>query len=104
MISPTVNEAAVNQALREVYDPELGVNVVDLGLIYDVAVEERAVQIRMTLTTLGCPLHDTMVQAVEAAVWTLVPGVERVSVELVWEPAWTPDRLTESGRRELGLV
>jgi metal-sulfur cluster biosynthetic enzyme len=101
--SPTLNESTVREALREVYDPELGVNVVDLGLIYSIAVEAGAVHLTMTLTTPGCPLHASMVEAVESAVWTFVPGVESVEVELVWEPAWTVERLSPDGRKLLGL-
>lgn len=97
-----VTEAEVRQALRGVFDPELGLDVVDLGLIYGIAVEDGAVRVDMTLTTRGCPLHEAMADWVREAVGRL-DGVERVDVRLVWDPPWTPERLSEAARRELGL-
>lgn len=97
-----VTEAEVRQALRGVFDPELGLDVVDLGLIYGVAVEGGAVRVDMTLTTRGCPLHEAMADWVREAVGRL-DGVERVDVRLVWDPPWSPERLSEAARRELGL-
>ncbi len=89
-------------ALHEVYDPELGVNVVDLGLVYDIALEGHRVTVTMTLTTPGCPLHDSLLGAVDEAVRLYVPGVDAVDVDLVWEPRWTPERITAEGLRALG--
>lgn len=92
----------VYEKLRKVYDPELNVNVVDLGLIYDVTLSNEAnLSITMTLTTPGCPLHDSIVNGVKHAV-SLIEGIKEVDVELVWSPAWTPERMTEAGRRSLG--
>jgi len=90
-------------ALRQVFDPEVGINVVDLGLIYGVAQRDDCVTVEMTLTTPGCPLHDTIGQAVRRAL-ARVPGVARAEVELVWDPPWTPLMITDAGRRELGWV
>jgi len=98
LASPTT----VREALREVYDPELGVNVVDLGLVYDVEVDGGWVYVTMTLTTPGCPLHDTLTEAVEEAVRLYIPDVENVKVNLVWEPRWSPDLISAAGREELG--
>ncbi|MBX6342702.1 MAG: metal-sulfur cluster assembly factor [Thermomicrobiaceae bacterium] len=97
-----ITEDAVRAALREVYDPELGVNVVDLGLVYGIAIEGRRVTVTMTLTTPGCPLHDSIAEAVDQAVRYIVPGVEAVEIDLVWDPPWHPDMMTEDGKRELG--
>ncbi len=97
-----VTESNVLEALKEVYDPELGVNVVDLGLVYGVSAERGQVRVTMTLTTPGCPLHASLAEAVESAIEFMVPGVESVAVDLVWEPPWTPDRITEAGREALG--
>ena len=102
MDSLLVTEEAVRETLREVYDPELGINVVDLGLVYGVDVDGGNVRVTMTLTTPGCPLHDTLTEAVDSAVRFFIPGVESVAVDLVWEPRWSPDLITEAGRRELG--
>ena len=82
------------EALRDVFDPELGMSVVDLGLIYDVAIDAGRVQITMTLTTQGCPLHDSMAEWVRQAVGR-IPGVEEVMVSIVFDPPWTPDRIRQ---------
>lgn len=95
------NEAELWKALRQVYDPEVGINVVDLGLIYGVTQRDGCVTVEMTLTTPGCPLHDTIGQAVRRAL-ALVPGVAHTEVELVWDPPWTPLMISDAGQRELG--
>jgi metal-sulfur cluster biosynthetic enzyme len=82
----------VRDALRTVIDPELGMSIVDLGLIYEVTVDGGAVDITMTLTVPGCPMHDVIPAWVRAAVST-VPGVERVDVRVTFDPPWTPDRI-----------
>lgn len=89
------------QQLECVYDPELGVNLVDLGLIYRLDVKDGEVEVEMTLTTPGCPMSDSMPGAVERALLT-VPGVSRASVEVVWEPRWEPEMMSERATRELG--
>jgi MoaA/NifB/PqqE/SkfB family radical SAM enzyme/metal-sulfur cluster biosynthetic enzyme len=89
---PAVGEAAVRQALDTVLDPELGMSIVQLGLVYEVRIEAGAVAITMTLTAPGCPIHDVMPEWVRAAVLR-VPGVGRVDVTLTFEPAWTPERI-----------
>ena len=83
---------AVWRALDDVCDPELGMSVTALGLIYGVEVRAGAVRITMTLTTRGCPLQDTLCQWVRRAVMA-VPGVEDVEVMITFEPSWTPDRI-----------
>ena len=89
------------QQLECVYDPELGVNLVDLGLIYRLDVKDGEVQVEMTLTTPGCPMSDSMPGAVERALLT-VPGVSTASVAVVWEPRWNPEMMSERAARELG--
>jgi metal-sulfur cluster biosynthetic enzyme len=98
-----VTEERVYEALREVIDPELGINVVDLGLIYGVEVRDGAVHITMTLTTPGCPMHATFRDDIEWTLWRALPGLRQVTIELVWQPPWTPDMLTPEGRAQLGL-
>ncbi len=98
---PSVEQ--IEGQLRQVYDPELGVNLVDLGLIYDIQMDGPAVRIVMTLTTQGCPMHAALTPAVEAAVLA-VPGVKSVDVEVVWDPPWTPERLTPAGALALGWI
>ena len=80
------------EALRTVFDPELGLSVVDLGLVYGITIDGGAVAITMTLTTPGCPIHDVMPAWVREAVMK-IPGVERVDVALTFDPPWTPDRM-----------
>ncbi|MDI3317694.1 MAG: metal-sulfur cluster assembly factor [Bacillota bacterium] len=95
-------EEQILNALRVVNDPEIGLNVVDLGLVYGVDIDDEGnVQIRMTLTFPGCPLGDQVTQDVQAAL-SIVPGVRDVRVEIVWEPLWTPDMMSEDAKRALG--
>lgn len=89
--------------LKTVFDPEIPVNIYDLGLIYDILIDEESqVLIQMTLTSPGCPVAQTFPGTVEVAVNT-VPGVKDCTVELVWEPPWTQDRMSEAARLELGF-
>ena len=91
------------EALRTVYDPEIPVNIYDLGLIYELELKENgAVAIQMTLTAPGCPVAGQMPQAVAEAV-AAVDGIGEVEVRLVWDPPWSPDRASEDARIALGL-
>lgn len=90
----TISREQVAQALRDVFDPELGMSVVDLGLIYDVKIHADRVRITMTLTTEDCPLHDAMTEWARQAV-AKIPGVEDVEVAIVFDPPWTPDRIRQ---------
>ncbi|CDZ76995.1 FeS assembly SUF system protein [Legionella massiliensis] len=90
-------------ALKTVFDPEIPVNIYDLGLIYDINInEEQHAHIQMTLTTPGCPVAQTFPGTVEQAV-NQVEGISDCTVELVWEPPWTQERMTEAARLELGI-
>ena len=90
-------------ALREIYDPEIPVNIYDLGLIYRIDCDDLGVvEIDMTLTAPGCPVAQTFPGTVEAAVQN-VEGVAAAEVDLVWEPPWTPDRMSEAAKLELGF-
>jgi metal-sulfur cluster biosynthetic enzyme len=106
MLNATQQEAArvqIYEALHTVYDPELGVNVIDLGLVYGVEVDEQGyVTITMTLTTPGCPMHESISAGVGVALQD-INGLTGGEIRLVWEPAWEPSRLTAEGRRELGF-
>lgn len=97
-------EQQVVEALKQIYDPEIPVNIYDLGLIYGLDVEpDGAVAIQMTLTAPGCPVAQTFPQTVQERV-AEVPGVKAVSVELTWEPPWTQDRMTEGAKLQLGML
>ena len=101
--NPDALKEAVIAGLKTVFDPEIPVNIYDLGLIYDVAInDEQHVHIQMTLTSPGCPVAQTFPGTVEQAV-NQVEGVSDCTVELVWEPPWTQERMTEVARLELGI-
>ena len=89
----------VIQVLRTIYDPEIPVNIWDLGLIYDLQVSGADVTIRMTLTAVGCPIGPHIAAEIENKLQAV--GAERVTVDFVWTPPWTPERLTEEGRLAL---
>ena len=95
----------VRDVLREVYDPEIPVNIVDLGLVYDIAIEEETntVDIDMTLTSMGCPIADSITRNVQIAAEG-VEGVADANVELVWEPPWSPEKATEDGKAQLASM
>jgi metal-sulfur cluster biosynthetic enzyme len=96
-----MTETEVRDALHDVIDPELGVNIVDLGLIYGVEVDGRSVRITMTMTSPACPLRDYLQDLVESAVTSRVSDVQSVIVEIVTEPPWTEDLMSEAARRQL---
>jgi len=98
----SISPDAVFDALRECYDPEIPVNIVDLGLIYNVRIEGSTVDILMTLTAIGCPVGPEVMAEVEGRVKD-VPGVETCNVTLTYDPPWTPERMTEDARWELGI-
>lgn len=91
----------VRAELMHVFDPELNINVIDLGLVYDIQyVTKGIIEITMTLTTPGCPLHDSITSGVRHRIEQL-EEVDQAVVNIVWEPAWTPEKMTEEGRRLL---
>ena len=103
-MAKTALEAKIVMALRQVYDPEIPVNVYDLGLIYEIAVDDdHKVNIKMTLTAPNCPIADVVVDNVAEAVRD-VPGVVDVAIELVFEPQWNQDMMSEEAKMELGLL
>ncbi len=97
----SLTEAEVLEALRQVYDPEIPVDIVNLGLVYRVAVEDGIVRLKMTMTSPGCPVGDFLTQEVKRAIGTL-EGVDGVSVEFVWDPPWTPEMMTAEAKQRLG--
>ncbi|MBI4420855.1 MAG: metal-sulfur cluster assembly factor [Gemmatimonadetes bacterium] len=97
-----ITEDAVRKALRQVKDPELNLSIIDLGLVYDVAVQDGEVQIKMSLTSPGCPSGPEIVGDAQRVVGAL-DGVQHVDVEIVWEPYWTPERIDPRVRAYLGL-
>ena len=96
-------EAKVIEVLKSIYDPEIPVNIYDLGLIYEIRVKERSVFVRMTLTAPNCPVADILPQQVEAAIGML-PEVDESTVFLTFDPPFTPDMMSEEARLELGFM
>ncbi len=97
-------EERVVDAMRGVYDPEIPVNIYDLGLIYRLEIDEQgAVAVDMTLTAPGCPVAQTFPGTVEREIMS-VPGVTSAHVELVWDPPWSQDRMSEEAKLELGML
>ncbi|OGA18812.1 MAG: hydroxylase [Betaproteobacteria bacterium RIFCSPLOWO2_12_FULL_63_13] len=100
---PTMpTEDDVREALRSVDDPEVGINIVDLGLVYHVDLGEKHVRIELTMTTPACPMGDYITDNVRRSVGALLPDGVAVDVELVWDPIWTPDRMSESAKQAFG--
>lgn len=92
----------IREALTWVVDPEIGLNIIDLGLVYGIEIAEKKVSITMTLTTQGCPMHDSMKVAVENTVKRLEPGKE-TEIKVVWDPPWTPEKMTPQAKAYLGV-
>lgn len=90
-------------ALEEVIDPELGIDIINLGLVYEIAFDDSGLtEIKMTLTTMGCPLADVLTEQIHDALKE-VPEVTEIKVELVWSPVWTPDKMSRYARIALGI-
>jgi len=103
LMAVTFTRDDVREGLKNVFDPEIGINIVDLGLVYDADVAENGdVLVTMTLTSLGCPLGPVIVQEVQGALKEF-PGVGEVDVKLVWSPPWSPELMSEDAKDELGI-
>ena len=96
------DDDAVREALRQVDDPEAGMNIVDLGLVYVVEVTPGQVRIEMTMTTAACPMTEMIVEQVRAVVASIVPSGTAIDVELVWDPPWTPDKMSGIAKEHFG--
>ena len=103
MNSPQLTEAAILETLRQVMDPELDCNIVDLGLVYSVIIDGEQVKVTMTLTTPGCPMHESIAAGVQRALFAL-DGVENVEVEIVWDPPWHPAMMSREGQERLSRM
>src|SRR5258708_14248731 len=99
----TVKPEEVIEVLRQCFDPEIPVNIVDLGLIYDIAIKPERVDIKMTLTALRCPMAADVIAAVRDHLLT-IPGATQADVDIVYEPMWTPERMSEEARWALRVV
>lgn len=92
----------VLDALRQVVDPELGVNIVDLGLVYGAEVREGHVHVRMTMTTPACPMEELLMEMVHSAILRELPEARSVEVDLVWDPPWGPEMMSDAAKSQLG--
>ncbi|MCX6817551.1 MAG: metal-sulfur cluster assembly factor [Candidatus Aenigmarchaeota archaeon] len=97
-----ITKESVLKVLKNVIDPEIGMDIVDLGFIYGVDVKGKDVHVRMTLTNPGCPMHSMFTHEVESAL-KMAFGDVKVNVELVFDPPWTPERMTQDARKKLGI-
>jgi metal-sulfur cluster biosynthetic enzyme len=97
-----LDEPLILETLRQVVDPEIDCNIVDLGLIYGIRIDGRKVNVQMTLTTQGCPMHESIAWGVKNALRNL-EAVEEADVEIVWDPPWNPSMMTDYGRARVGI-
>lgn len=97
-----VDAEALREALHDVIDPEIGMNIVDLGLIYGITVEAGRARIDMTMTSPACPMGEMLLDEVEAALKKVLPTGWEFEIELVWEPPWSPALMSETARTQLG--
>jgi metal-sulfur cluster biosynthetic enzyme len=96
------DDEAVREALRQVEDPEAGMNIVDLGLVYGVEVTPDCVRVDMTMTTAACPMADMITEQARSAIAAIVPEGTAVDIRLVWDPPWTPDKMTGIAKEHFG--
>jgi metal-sulfur cluster biosynthetic enzyme len=96
------DDDAVREALRQVEDPEAGMNIVDLGLVYGIEVAAGRVDVEMTMTTAACPMADMIVDQARDAIAGIVPEGTAIDVRLVWDPPWTPDKMTGIAKEHFG--
>ena len=97
-----VTEAEVREALKEVYDPEIHYNIVDLGLVYEINVADGDVNVLMTLTTPACPIGPMIAEQVQELL-RIMPGVKDVDIDFTFDPPWSPDKMSDEARAALGL-
>jgi len=97
-----ITKENITEILRTVIDPEIGINIIDLGLVYDINIVDNKIDITMTLTTPGCPMHGSITDWVKRIIEMTFPEVT-VNVNLVWEPKWTPDKMSEEAKLQLGM-
>jgi metal-sulfur cluster biosynthetic enzyme len=102
MTDTNLNDQTILAALRQVIDPEIGCNIVDLGLVYSYAFDAGKVRVTMTLTTPGCPMHESISWGVKNALMN-IEGIDEVDVDIVWDPPWHPSMMTDAGRAATGV-
>ncbi len=98
----SITPEQVRDALREVIDPEIGIDIVELGLVYGIEVEDKKVSISVTMTTPACPLHTYVLESIETTLKKAFPELEQIDVKLVWDPPWRPEMMSDRAKAELG--
>jgi metal-sulfur cluster biosynthetic enzyme len=101
MMKQPIDREEILMVLRQIHDPELEINIVDLGLIYGIRIEEGHVEVQMTMTSPGCPMHEIITSAAHYSLQA-VKGVESVEIQLVWTPPWSTDLLSPEAKAQLG--
>jgi metal-sulfur cluster biosynthetic enzyme len=97
-----LNQDTIYEALKQIYDPEVGINIVDMGLIYGLDIDDHKVGVTMTLTSPGCPAGPQILSQVDSYLKAL-EGVDDVDIQVVWSPPWSPDMLSADGKDQLGI-
>ena len=97
-----MTEEKIRESLKQVLDPEVGVNIVDLGLIYQVEIRPDEVYIQLTMTSPACPLHGVITRNMDQVIRKAFPDLGEMTIELVWEPAWTPEMMSDTAKKQLG--
>lgn len=97
-----MNQQQILETLKQVDDPEIGINIVDLGLVYQVELRPEEVYIQITMTSPTCPLHGVIIREMDRVLRKRFPELGEMTIELVWDPPWSPDLMSEAGKQELG--
>ena len=97
-----MNESQILEVLKQVYDPEVGVNIVDLGLVYKVEIKPDEVYIQITMTSPTCPLHGVIIRNMDSVLRAAFTLLREMTIELVWEPPWSPDLMSDKAKEQLG--
>lgn len=98
-----ITEEKIFNTLKTVIDPEIGINIVDLGLIYNLEFDEKHITVTMTLTTPGCPMHNSIANWVKEALLRIDDNID-VNVNIVWQPPWSPEDMSDAAKRQLGRL
>jgi metal-sulfur cluster biosynthetic enzyme len=97
-----MTEKQIREALKQILDPEIGVNIVDLGLVYTIEIKPEEVYIQLTMTSPACPLHGVITRNMDQVLRRTFPDLGPMTIELVWEPPWSPEMMSEAAKKQLG--
>ena len=99
-----MKEATIREILKKVIDPEIGVNIVDLGLVYQVQIRPEDIYIQLTMTSPACPLHGVITRNMDKELRKFFPNLGEMTIELVWDPPWSPEMMSEAAKKQLGWI